>query len=231
MSPTASSNSTCAWGAASVQKKALREIQKEEEKFTSSTARSNTWSSVSSRASLNIKPSFSTNTNTSHPTKQQSNPWEKPTAPRQKHLSMTASIPPISPRSNHQQQMPAKSAKPTTASRHPTIKSEPRGPSEEFLQWCKLSLRNLNAGVNGDEILQMLLSFPVDNSCAEIIQDIIYANSTSMDGRRFASDFITRRKADIDGKKLNAILPSSSAVAAPEFKVVTKKNKKKHQQQ
>ncbi len=44
----------------------------------------------------------------------------------------------------------------------------------------------------GDEILQMLLSFPNDNSCSEIIQDIIYANSSSMDGRRFANDFISR---------------------------------------
>jgi PERQ amino acid-rich with GYF domain-containing protein len=85
-----------------------------------------------------------------------------------------------------------------------------------------------------DEILQMLLSFPVDNSCSEIIQDIIYANSATMDGRRFASDFITRRKADMDGK-LNVVLPKSSMVndnnssnSVSEFKVVTKKGKKKH---
>jgi hypothetical protein len=140
---------------------------------------------------------------------------------------MTASIPSstsLKYNSTKNQQQTA------TASRHPTITSEPKGPSEDFLKWCKLSLRNLNAGVNSDEILQMLLSFPVDNSCSEIIQDIIYANSTSMDGRRFASDFVTRRKADMDGKKLNIVLPKSSVIAAPEFKVVTKKHKKKYQQ-
>lgn len=148
---------------------------------------------------------------------------------------MTASIPSsTNPKYNsvkNQQQIVTSIATATaTTSRHPTITSEPKGPGEDFLKWCKLSLRNLNAGVNSDEILQMLLSFPVDNSCSEIIQDIIYANSTSMDGRRFASDFITRRKADIDGKKLNVILPKSSVIAAPEFKVVTKKHKKKYQQ-
>jgi hypothetical protein len=73
----------------------------------------------------------------------------------------------------------------------------------------------------------MLLDFPVDDSCAEIIQDMIYANSTSMDGRRFASDFMTRRKADMDGKKLNLVLPKSTAIISSEFKVVTKKGKKK----
>ncbi|KAI9486936.1 MAG: hypothetical protein EXX96DRAFT_551207 [Benjaminiella poitrasii] len=102
-----------------------------------------------------------------------------------------------------------------------------QGPSEDFLNWCKLSLRGLNTGVNADEILQMLLSFPIDqNSSLEIIQDIIYTNSESMDGCRFANDFMTRRKASMAGKKLDA--PKVVASLVPEeFKVVTKKNKKK----
>lgn len=136
---------------------------------------------------------------------------------------------------------------PRSSSRHPTIKSEPKGPSDEFLKWCKLSLRELNTGINGkvnviyknhneketkqicvvDDILQMLLSFPVDNSCLEIIHDIIYTNSKSMDGRRFASDFMSRRKADLDGK-LNVVLPKTNLVSS-EFKIVTKKGKKKPQ--
>lgn len=71
----------------------------------------------------------------------------------------------------------------------------------------------------------MLLSFPVDDSCLEIIQDIIYTNSLSMDGRRFANDFISRRKADLDGK-LNVVLPKNNVISS-EFKVVTKKGRKK----
>lgn len=44
----------------------------------------------------------------------------------------------------------------------------------------------------------MLLSFPIDPSPAtvELIQEQAYANSTTLDGRRFAADFIARRKAD-----------------------------------
>lgn len=48
----------------------------------------------------------------------------------------------------------------------------------------------------------MLLSFPIDPPASEragqleIIQDSVYANSSTLDGRRFAQEFYTRRKAD-----------------------------------
>jgi PERQ amino acid-rich with GYF domain-containing protein len=45
----------------------------------------------------------------------------------------------------------------------------------------------------------MLLSFPLDASAdvLEIISDSVYANSSTLDGRRFANDFATRRKNDV----------------------------------
>ncbi|KAK7694173.1 hypothetical protein QCA50_001353 [Cerrena zonata] len=48
-----------------------------------------------------------------------------------------------------------------------------------------------------EEITSMLLSFPLDPdpSTVELISDLIYANSTTLDGRRFAADFVSRRKA------------------------------------
>ena len=75
----------------------------------------------------------------------------------------------------------------------------------------------------------MLLSFPLDNSSAEIMQDIIYANSTAMDGRRFAGEFMKRRRADLAGK-LSVTIPMMSSAALDDestFQVVTKKGKKK----
>jgi PERQ amino acid-rich with GYF domain-containing protein len=49
-----------------------------------------------------------------------------------------------------------------------------------------------------EEFMQMLLSFPLDPSPAviEIISDSIYANSSTLDGRRFAAEFCQKRKAD-----------------------------------
>jgi PERQ amino acid-rich with GYF domain-containing protein len=44
----------------------------------------------------------------------------------------------------------------------------------------------------------MLLSFPLDPdpSTTELISEMIYANSTMLDGRRFAAEFVVKRKAD-----------------------------------
>ena len=49
-----------------------------------------------------------------------------------------------------------------------------------------------------EEIMSMLLSFPLDpdRSTFEIISDTIYANSTTLDGRRFAVEFVAKRKSD-----------------------------------
>lgn len=49
-----------------------------------------------------------------------------------------------------------------------------------------------------DEFMQMLLSFPIEASqdTIDLIQEQAYANSTTIDGRRFAAEFIARRKAD-----------------------------------
>ena len=44
----------------------------------------------------------------------------------------------------------------------------------------------------------MLLSFPLNPSpdVTVMIAEAVYANRSSLDGRRFAADFVTRRKAD-----------------------------------
>lgn len=65
----------------------------------------------------------------------------------------------------------------------------------EFLDWCKSTLR-LNKNVNVDEVLSVLLILPTgSNESKEIIADTIYCNSSTMDGRRFANEFMTRREA------------------------------------
>jgi PERQ amino acid-rich with GYF domain-containing protein len=59
----------------------------------------------------------------------------------------------------------------------------------------------------------MLLSFPLDadsdSSTMEIISDLIYASSTTLDGRRFASEFVNKRKADAASR------PKGTAVTGP----------------
>lgn len=61
--------------------------------------------------------------------------------------------------------------------------------------------------------MSMLLSFPLepDSSTTEIISEMIYANSTMLDGRRFASEFVSRRKIDAASRPRAVGVPGSVA--------------------
>ncbi|KZT22108.1 hypothetical protein NEOLEDRAFT_1157903 [Neolentinus lepideus HHB14362 ss-1] len=120
------------------------------------------------------------------------------------------------------------------------VDETPAPPSAELLKWLSDSLKGLNTSVNLEEIISMLLSFPLDPdpSTLELISDLIYANSTTMDGRRFAADFVHKRKLDAssrtkaNGAKIPSIADVVKAQPKPAqndgwggFKVVNKKKK------
>lgn len=58
----------------------------------------------------------------------------------------------------------------------------------------------------------MLLSFPLDASAdvLEIISDSVYANSSTLDGRRFANEFVSRRKNDVAVRYPNIVMSKST---------------------
>ena len=142
---------------------------------------------------------------------------------------------------------PVPQVKPAAAA-NGTSKAEPAGPSVEFIKWTKSALTGLNAGTNVDDLVQMLLAFPVDPPAAdragllEIISDTVYANSTTLNGTRFAQEFFTRRKADAarpvaNGSPAKVVRTSSLADVVKTqpkktedlgFKVVKPKGKKKN---
>jgi PERQ amino acid-rich with GYF domain-containing protein len=96
----------------------------------------------------------------------------------------------------------------------------------------------------------MLLSFPIDPPASEragqleIISDSVYANSSTLDGRRFAQEFYARRKAD--SKRSSAPTSNGTPASKPTsladvlktqpkpqgtdlgFKIVKAKGKKKN---
>ena len=89
----------------------------------------------------------------------------------------------------------------------------PPQPSPDFVKWCKTALKGLH--VPFDEFLQMLLSFPLEASpdVLEIISDSVYANSSTLDGRRFANDFVARRKADVAARTPAPVAAKSNNMA------------------
>ncbi|KAM0751904.1 hypothetical protein T439DRAFT_287944 [Meredithblackwellia eburnea MCA 4105] len=103
-------------------------------------------------------------------------------------------------------------SRPTTQAAPSFDADTPPPPSPEFLKWCKDALKGLT--VNMDEFIQMLLSFPLDASAdvLEIISDSVYANSSTLDGRRFANEFNDRRRLDVAARHPHLIMKKAAAV-------------------
>ncbi|KZV95601.1 hypothetical protein EXIGLDRAFT_834204 [Exidia glandulosa HHB12029] len=101
-------------------------------------------------------------------------------------------------------------ARPAAASQHVKQPSASKpaeepfvAPSTDFMKWLREALKDLNQ-VNLDEFMRLLLTFPIDPrdpSVVETIADTVYMYSSTMDGRRFAAEFCSRRKADAASKK------------------------------
>ncbi|KFY76867.1 hypothetical protein V499_03558 [Pseudogymnoascus sp. VKM F-103] len=63
---------------------------------------------------------------------------------------------------------------------------------QEFTKWANAALaKGLNTDINVDNFVQMLCEFPGEPG---VIADSVYANSQLMDGRRFADEFLRRKK-------------------------------------
>lgn len=76
-------------------------------------------------------------------------------------------------------------------------------PSADFMKWLRDALKDMS-DVNLDEFMRLLLTFPInpqDPGVVETIAEMVYMYSSTMDGRRFAAEFCTRRKADAGAKK------------------------------
>ncbi|KAI4162231.1 MAG: hypothetical protein LQ342_004097 [Letrouitia transgressa] len=66
------------------------------------------------------------------------------------------------------------------------------GAYEEFQKWTRGALgKGLNAGIPVDDFVSQLLQLPAE---PDIISDSIYSSSQTLDGRRFAEEFVRRRK-------------------------------------
>lgn len=63
---------------------------------------------------------------------------------------------------------------------------------EEFNRWLRRELgRGITGGIDIDTFASTLLVLPLDQT---LISDAVYANSTTMDGRHFAEEFVRRKK-------------------------------------
>ncbi|KAJ3416190.1 hypothetical protein HDV05_002835 [Chytridiales sp. JEL 0842] len=88
------------------------------------------------------------------------------------------------------------------ASAPPTSKDYTNGPSDPFMQWCRQALRPLErsttSGVNVDDFVGILYTIPLNDSFTTFsICDDTLGGLTAIDPRKFAEEFMRRRKADV----------------------------------
>ncbi|GLB36523.1 putative GYF domain containing protein [Lyophyllum shimeji] len=233
---------------AAVAKKTMKEIQEEEERRKKNATKETVAAATARRAYAETTQKVTTQASpgnawttvgpSGRPTPAAAAPARLPVTPS----TSTVNVAPPRPNGNA-------APRPVTAS--PVVKpapfapknDDPVAPSHEFVTWLTGSLKGLNSSVNVEEIISMLLSFSLDPdpSTVELISELIYANSTTLDGRRFAAEFISKRKADAAARAKVAaagkVPPKPVSIAdvvkaAPKptqpewgFKVVNKKKK------
>lgn len=137
------------------------------------------------------------------------------------------SQPPVSsPRRTIQQRQPNK----TTASH---VQPKKASPADELVQWAKVSFRQgLRRDVDHMELLEVFLSLPNTQDARDFISESIFSYATTLDGRRFAHEFLNRKKtAETSfrpGETWKTILRhfNPEMETDPSFKVVTKKRYK-----
>ncbi|KAL8711887.1 MAG: hypothetical protein Q9220_003831 [cf. Caloplaca sp. 1 TL-2023] len=112
-----------------------------------------------------------------------------------------APAPPVRSASSSTAQPPAPALSKSKVAVKPVNK---QGANEELQRWTRSALsKGLNSSIPVDDFVSQLLLLPAE---ADIISDSIYSASQTLDGRRFAEEFIRRRKLADKG-----IIPDSAA--------------------
>ncbi|KAE8139962.1 hypothetical protein BDV38DRAFT_240680 [Aspergillus pseudotamarii] len=129
-----------------------------------------------------------------------------PSGPRSTTATTPLAASPVKPK-------PATISTPRAVTVNTVTPANPNRAVEEFTKWAKLALgKGLNSNINVDDFVQQLLFLPAE---AEIISDSVYANSQTLDGRRFAEEFIRRRtladKGIVDPVAASAFAEKSSS--------------------
>ncbi|KAH3681643.1 hypothetical protein WICPIJ_007369 [Wickerhamomyces pijperi] len=231
---------TSSWGKPVVKTvtptKSLLDIQREEAEAEAKAAAAAAAKSASSNNNSNIplaaappKSSFA-----SIATPQNSNPWTTVTVKKPAPVKPVVKAPITSSAKINPDVLRSVSASNVQPASSSASSSTSRvSPRQEFLTWCRTTMK-LNRGINENEVLQILLMLPIGNESQEIIADTIYCNSTTMDGRRFAQEFLKRRKVVED--RINDGLSWNDALHMTveddndgwDFQVVGKKNKRRN---
>ncbi|PWZ01330.1 hypothetical protein BCV70DRAFT_158536 [Testicularia cyperi] len=100
------------------------------------------------------------------------------------------------------------------ASAGAAVPQDPNAPSAEFVRYLKDNMKGLT--IKPDDFIEMLMSFPLnpDEEMMAVIADTVYSYSSTLDGRRFAADFVAKRKMDVQASSAGSVSRWGSASTA-----------------
>ncbi|RLV91944.1 Protein SMY2 [Spathaspora sp. JA1] len=82
-----------------------------------------------------------------------------------------------------------------SASKVSTPSVNVKGIREDFLVWARSNMTNLYPSVTKDDLLDIFITLPSNSpDSVQLISETIYSSSATMDGRRFAQEFMKRRQ-------------------------------------
>lgn len=168
-----------------VAKKTLAEIQREE--FEAAKAKAAKVSPVAATAS---KSSFANALANSVP--KDDSPWTV-VAPK-KPLVKKPSQPTISTTTTSASKANPQLLRSVSAVKPVKSTANSMALKEEFLIWARSSMTNLYPTVSKDDLLDIFTTLPLNNDSSQLISETIYSSSATMDGRRFAQEFLKRRQ-------------------------------------
>ncbi|WPK26411.1 hypothetical protein PUMCH_003764 [Australozyma saopauloensis] len=193
-----------------VAKKTLAEIQKEEEEAA---ARARAMSKTASGTAA-MKTSLASTLASSVPKEEFGGAWttvaKKPivkrstqqvSTPTVSYSSMTGAINPQALRSASSNDVASSSINST-------------GLKEDFLVWARNAMTNLYPSVSKDDLLEVFTTLPLHGDSQQLISETIYSSSATMDGRRFAQEFLKKRQQVERQIGANAVGSWSAAISS-----------------
>ena len=60
--------------------------------------------------------------------------------------------------------------------------------------WARSAITNLYPSVSKDDLLEVFTTLPAHSDSVQLIAETIYSSSATMDGRRFAQEFMKKRQ-------------------------------------
>lgn len=192
-----------------VAKKTLAEIQKEEEEAARTRAMKKT-----ALGTVPMKSSLASTLASAVPKDDMGGAWTAVTKKPVVKKALSQNVTPVVSYSMMSGAINPQALRTASSNDVPLVSINAMGLKEDFLVWARSSMTNLYPSVSKDDLLEVFTTLPLHGDSQQLISETIYSSSATMDGRRFAQEFMKKRQQVERQIGANAVGSWSSAIAS-----------------